>query len=255
VKQETARRILQLIEGKIREKLRDYAAESEYKPFFEAIFSKSVIVQASIMQSLYTTFGMSMYEQIADVLACDRTGCKVTRQYQLPGSIDSATLSLIEDICSKPIGTYTKEQEIEMIRRSIKASGAAVTHADCTVDVFVRDENSEVYIDITTAKPNKKEARALRRKLLIWAALRLSQDNKANPETYIGIPYNPYHPNQYSRRFVLDNCHRSEVLVQEELWSKFAGEDAFQELLDVFKVVGQEMRAEIEEFLRRDRST
>lgn len=141
-----------------------------------------------------------------------------------------------------------------MIRQSIKPSAAEITHADCTVDVFVRDGNSEVYVDITSAKPNKKEARALRRKMLIWTALRLSQNKKANPGTYIGIPYNPYHPDPYSRGFVLDNCHRSEVLVQEELWSKFAGEGVFQELLGVFKAVGQDMRAEIEEFLRRDRS-
>src|SRR5205823_4504211 len=118
----------------------------------------------------------------------------------IAGSIDAATLSLIEEICSKPIGTYTKEQEIEMLRQSIKVSAAEMTHADCTVDVFVRNGHSEVYVDITTAKPNKKEARALRRKMLIWAALRLSQNKAANPQTYIGIPYNPYYPEPYSRQ-------------------------------------------------------
>ncbi len=253
MRQETTRQIQTLIESKIREKLRDYAAESEYKPFFEAIFSKSVIVQASIMQSLYTTFGMSMYEQIAELLGDGRKGCVMERQHQLVGSVDAATLSLIEDICGKSIGVHSKEQEVEMIRQSIQPSAATVTHADATVDVFLRCADCEIYVDITTVKPNKKEARVLRHKMLIWTALRLSQKKNSHPETYIGIPYNPYYPDSYSRKFVLDNCHRSELLVQEELWTKFAGEDVFQELLGVFKNVGQNMRAEIDEFLGRDR--
>jgi hypothetical protein len=206
------------------------------------------------MQSLYTTFGMSLYEQIAGILAGGRAGCSLVRQYQLPGIVDAATVSLIEEICSQPIGTSTKEEEIEVIRGSIQPSPPAITHADCTVDVFLRDGTSETYVDITTAKPNKKEARALRRKMLIWAALRLSQNKSANPQTFIGIPYNPYHPDPYNRPFVRDNCHKSEVLIQEDLWGKFAGEDAYKDMLSVFTAVGKNMKAEIDEFLGRDRS-
>lgn len=89
--------------------------------------------------------------------------------------------------------------------------------------------------------------------MLIWTALHLSQNKNTNLKTYIGIPYNPYYPNPYKRSFVWDNCHKTEVLVQEDLWSMFAGEDVFEELIAAFKVVGKEMKVEIDQFLQKNR--
>jgi hypothetical protein len=243
----TKLRIKQLISTKIDEKLINYKSETDYKPFFEALFSKPTIIQASIMQSLYTSFGMSVYEQIALILA-EEAGYIGERQHQISGTVDDATRVLIDKICEKPIGTYTKDNEIEQIRKSIKP-GPALIHPDSTVDVFIkRPDGIENYLDITTVKPNKKESRALRRKFLVWTALRLSQNRDAIVRTYMGIPYNPYYPILYSRSFVLDNCHSSEILIQNDLWGLFAGYDVFDELLEIFTEIGYEMRTEITKF-------
>ncbi|HQL65727.1 MAG TPA: TdeIII family type II restriction endonuclease [bacterium] len=70
---------------------------------------------------------------------------------------------------------------------------------DSVVDIFVKIKDTEYYFDITSAKPNMKEFIALKRKLLRWVALRLSQKKTARVFTGLAIPYNPYHPEPYER--------------------------------------------------------
>lgn len=247
---ETSQKIKILITKKISEKLLKYKAETNYKPFFEAMFNKEIVTKASIMQSLYTSFGMSIYEQMAVILA-HSAGYICTRQHRLLGSIDNESRLQIDKLCENPIREkYSKEEEINLIRDKIK-SGEAAEHPDSTVDVYLeKSQGTEYYIDITTVKPNKKEARTLRRKMLVWAALRLSQNPQAKIKTCIGIPYNPYYPKKYNRPFVINNTHSSEVLVQNDLWELFAGFDVFDEILIIFNDIGNEMNVEINDFLK-----
>ena len=246
---DSRKEIKDLILNKIQNKIRSYTSETDHKPFFEAIFKKDIILKASIMQSIYTSFGMSIYEQIGIILA-QSAGYDACRQYKMLGSIDDDTKLIIDRICNLPIDTYTKAEEVEMIRESIQP-GPAATSPDSTVDVrFVKNDETEICVDITTVKPNKKETRSMRKKLLEWTAMRLSQDPYANIETYIGIPYNPYYPNDYSRPFVLSDSHYpDEVLVQEALWEMFAGREVYLELIDIFHEVGAELEQQIRTLL------
>lgn len=241
--------IKNLVLLKLENKLVRYASETDHKPFFEAIFKKDIVLKASIMQSIYTSFGMSIYEQMGIILA-KNAGYTADGQFLMRGSIDDDTKLLIGRICDAPICTYTKAQEVDMIRESIQP-GVAETSPDSTVDVrFIDYNGTEICIDITTVKPNKKETRTIRRKLLEWTAMRLSQDPEAKIETYIGIPYNPYYPNDYSRNFVLNNAHfNEEVLVQEKLWQIFSGQDVYTELIDIFLEVGSELEDKIKTLL------
>ena len=237
--------IKDLVLNKIRSKLEEYAAETDYKPFFESIFSKEVVLKASLMQSIYTSFGMSIYEQMALILA-ESAGYETSRQHKVLGTIDDETRLHIARICDQPIGTYSKAEEVAIIRDMIQP-GKPEEDPDSTVDVYIkRPDGVEIFCDITSVKPNKKGTRAMRQKLLEWTAMRFSLDRNAKFETYIGIPYNPYHPEEYSRNFVRDNAHYpDEVLVQEALWAKFAGQDCFAELIGIFDEVGMEMEMEI----------
>lgn len=244
--------IKNLVNRTIEQKLIKYASESDYKPFFEAIFDKPTIIKASIMQSLYTSFGMSIYEQIAVILA-QSAGYQATRQYDLRGSIDYNTESLITRICADLARQPNKKAEIEMIRESIQVDEPKLD-PEQRVDVFVVKPNGEeLYFDITTVKPNLKEFRALRRKMLRWCALRFSQNPTATVRTCIGIPYNPYYPDDY-KRWTANSCDpKEDILVQNELWSEYAGYDVFPELIELFQEVGIELRDKISKFMQ-DRS-
>ena len=86
-----------LITGVILSKLRNYRAETNYSPFFRAIFSQEQVLTHSIVHSFYTSFGTSMYEQIA-VLLAKSAGFTAERQYSLLGTIDKKTEVLIGKI-------------------------------------------------------------------------------------------------------------------------------------------------------------
>jgi hypothetical protein len=243
---QTKKQIGDLIRLKVTEKLQKYESETDYTPFFSAIFDKETIVMASLMQSLYTTFGMSIYEQMA-VLLAKANGWHAERQYRIKGQIDQATENLIESICRQ--ATSNKAQALQDIRSSIKP-GQPLDDHEGVVDVYVRKpDGSELFVDITTVKPNLKEFRTMRRKMLRWAALRMSTNKDSVVDTRIGIPYNPYHPNPYDRWTSSECDPAGDLLVQDELWAAFAGKEVFNELLKVFDDVGNELQHTVKAFI------
>lgn len=116
------------------------------------------------------------------------------------------------------------------------------------VDPFIKTRDEENYFDITSAKPNMKEFVALKLKLLRWTGLRLSQEKDARVFTRLAIPYNPYHPEPYERWTLkgLYDLENNEILVGKEFWNFVAGDDTYEELLDVFQKVGEELKEEID---------
>ena len=250
MKQTTRLKIHSLITDVIIKKLNTYSAETKYKPFYSALFEEKVIAQASILHSFYTSFGMSIYEPVAKIIGVEEAGYKVETQYKLQGCINDKTELLINKFCLSD-NTPNKKIEIQKIRETIRA-GLSQKDDEGTVDVFILKPNGEeVYIDIASGKMNLKEFRSLRKKMLRWCALRLSQNPHANVKTCIGIPFNPYHPAEYTR-WTGSGCDPQEdLLIQENLWKEFSGgQDIYEELLEIFKDVGDEvLRKKIATFL------
>lgn len=119
---------------------------------------------------------------------------------------------------------------------------------DSVVDLFIKIRGEENCFDITSAKPNVKEFVALKLKLLRWIGLRLSQEKNAKVFTRLAIPYNPYHPEPYERWTLkgLYDLENNEILVGKEFWNFIASHNIYEELLDVFQKVGEELREEID---------
>lgn len=233
------------IKDSLIKKMKDFEPETSYTPFVSPFFSEENIKTHSVVHGFYTSLGTT-YEYIAMWLAQSRN-LKAQRQYKLLGTVNPEAGTLITEIVETK--SNGKAIEVEKIRQTIQP-GPASTARDNTVDVFlVKEDGTEVYIDITTAKPNIKGFGALRRKMLKWTALRLSQDTNAKIETYIGIPYNPYSPNPYVRWTSATN-DASEILVQEDLWSMFAGYNVYPELTEIFKEAGDEIRVDVTKFLK-----
>lgn len=248
---ETRKAIKELISNVIIKKIKNYSSETEYRPFYDALFDKKVILQSSIIHSFYTSFGVSIYEPIAKIIGEKEGGYQVQKQYNLEGVINPEIETLIHELCQSK-NPANKRREIGMIRERIQP-GIPQKDKEGTVDIFIlKPNNEEVYIDVASPKMNLKEFRALRRKMLRWCALRLSQNPHANIRTCIGIPYNPYHPQKYER-WTSNECDSQEdLLIQEELWKEFSGgEDIFEELIEIFREVGNHLlRDKISDFLK-----
>ena len=245
----TRNMISELLTATVREKLRSYHPETLHMPFHHRLLGKDRYAMFSFIHSMNTTFGISVWEQIALVLAKGANNY-AERQHKLLGEIDERTERLINDIHFK-----LRKGEIvantmgasDQIRSHIK-SGQARVDPDSVVDLFVKIKDTENYFDITTAKPNMKDFVALKLKLLRWTALRLSQDKNVQVSTRLAIPYNPYYPEPYERWTLrgLYDLEDGEVLVGEEFWNFVASDTVYAELLDVFQEVGEELRTEID---------
>ena len=121
MKQETREQIALLLREMIQKKMSRYSPETEHKPFFEAIFTTKQIHTAALIQSFYTSFGMSFYEQLA-VAVAKVAGYTAENQYILKGSIDTDTEALIEQmhVELKRGKNSNWKEEVNKIRKSIK---------------------------------------------------------------------------------------------------------------------------------------
>ena len=230
----------------VSEKLEKYKPETSYMPFHFNLIGKDIYALFSFIQSINTTFGTSIWEQLGVLLASDK-GKQAKRQYKLPGSIDNNTESLIINYVNQlraGLISPDKQKEKNIIKNSIISADNSINDPDRTVDLFVINlDNSEEYYDITSAKPNMKEFATLKTKLLRWVALRYSVDNTVSTETMLGIPYNPYYPKPYER-WTLKGLYDidREILVGRKLWNHLYDEDIYDELLDAFKDAGTKLR-------------
>jgi len=246
---QTANAISNLLIRIVRTKLMEYKPETTHMPFHHRLLGKDRYAMFSFIQSMNTTFGISIWEQVA-VLLAKGAGHHAERQFKLLGEIDPQTEELIRKIhyqLRKGEAAADKLREISLIRKSIKP-GKPKRDPDSVVDLFVVKGKEENYFDITSAKPNMKEFVALKLKLLRWTALRLSQDRNAEVFTRLAIPYNPYHPEPYERWTLkgLYDLENGEILVGEEFWNFVASDDIYEELLDIFQEVGIKLRDEID---------
>ena len=198
----TKNEIAQFLITIVREKLKTYEPETEHMPFHYRLLGKDRYAMFSFIQSINTTFGMSIWEQVAVILA-KGAGNLAERQYKLLGEINERAEKVINGIHYKlrkgETGT-NKADEIEQIRKEIKR-GQPKMDPDSVVDLFIKIKGVENYFDITSAKPNMKEFVALKLKLLRWVGLRLSQNKNVKIFTRLAIPYNPYHPEPYEVKF------------------------------------------------------
>lgn len=259
----TRKRIESLLIDTVEEKLRKYSPETEAMPFHYRLLGRDRYAVFSFIQSMNTTFGASIWEQIAVILA-KSAGYEAIQHYKLTGEIDSKTDAAINGqygALRAGSAAVSKKKEVEMILSTIRPGRGKDDDPDRVVDLFVRIGNQENYFDITSAKPNMKEFAVLKLKLLRWTGLRLSQNRNADVMARLAIPYNPYYPEPYERWTLkgLYDLKAGEILVAEAFWNFVAGTDVFQDLLDVFEAAGNRLRpkldAKFKEFGGKGRSS
>ncbi|MDP2909438.1 MAG: TdeIII family type II restriction endonuclease [Nanoarchaeota archaeon] len=253
LKEETKKKVKQLVKEVILSKIENYNAETEYKPFFQAIFTKEQILTHTIVHSFYTTFGISIYERLVKILA-EGAGYEAYTQYDLLGEIDAKTEAVISKLDMELRAGKRKPDmisEFDEIKNSIQ-KGKSLQDPDKRVDVYIKKkEGTEVYFDITSPKPNIKEFVALKKKLLRWIGLRLSTNKNAKVITALGLPYNPYYPQPYNRWTKGNMYDSNQLMVGEDFWNFVAGGNIYNDFIEIFKEVGEELREKIKEIAKK----
>ena len=244
--------IKEIIKSCIRAKFESYNPETTNKPFHYRLLGKDRMALYSFIHSLNTTFGMSIYEQVAIALAGEKF--KVAQSQVKPfNQISTKAQRQIQTIINElVIGTDrepNKSLETQEIRE-VCQTGDLETVKLTQVDVWLENYEGELFLfDLKTVKPNKSNFEKFKQTLLQWTAAELTRNPKAVVNTIIGFPYNPYEPGPYKRwtlKGMLDLDH--EVLIAEELWDFLGGEGSYADLLDAFEMAGIELRPEIDSY-------
>lgn len=238
----------------IRGKLESYNPEPSDKPFQVRLLGRDRMALYTFIQSLNTTFGTSIYEPVAKVIAQDRFD-RVELQVKAPTEMSVGVLNKIGDIVRRLRAADTDPVRIEHDRELRVAQLADVEKRSVSltkIDVLLQRDNRLYPVDIKTAKPNKSNFENYKQQLLEWMGAFIEQDPNLDVFPMIAIPYNPYAPKPYSRwtlRGMLDLEH--ELRVAAEFWDFLGGDGAYEKLLDCFERVGIELRDEIDSYFAR----
>ncbi|MBU2615536.1 MAG: TdeIII family type II restriction endonuclease [Nanoarchaeota archaeon] len=230
-----------LLRSKLDEKLSKYSRETTAMPFLAKLMQDSEKVAAySFIHSLATTLGMSVYEQVSKIVAKPYFD-EVKTAFDVEGEITNEENSVISQILQEiknGMRTADKEKEIKEILECGNNGGRKIK---VRVDLFLKKGNDEYYIEIKTAKPNIDVFAKSKEKLLQWVAIRKKKIN-----TILAIPYNPYHPQAYSR-FTMQGYldEEKELYVAEKFWELLGGKGTYKEVLDIFDEVGKEFKDKI----------
>lgn len=233
----------------IRKKLATHRPESNHMPFHYRLLGRDRMALYSFIHSLNTTFGMSVFEPVAEALAATRFAV-VAKQHVVGDEISSDAQAEITDIINR-LSTGDadpdKRAEVSRIRAACKRGAMQKVRA-VKVDILVRDDAGTVYLfDLKTAKPNLSNFKDFKRTLLEWTAIHLAREPQAEVITRIAIPYNPYEPKPYQRwtmRGMLDL--QNELMVAQEFWDFLGGPGAYNDLLDCFERAGKQLRPELD---------
>jgi type II restriction enzyme len=242
--------ITELLKLKIRRKLSDYNPETNNMPFHTRLLGKDRMALFSFVQSINTTLGTSIFEEVGEILAKPHFKHAEAQYKNLNLKVSTGAQTEIQNIIDELTTSSRKPNKVEEIERIRKVAntGTIKTVKKPRVDLFLISRNNvEFYFDLKTAKPNMDEFKAHKRKMLEWAAYRLQENPKAELKTGIAIPYNPYYPQPYER-WTLAGLYDlpEELLVAEEFWDFLGSAGAYEELLKVFEQVGIELRTEID---------
>lgn len=156
----------------VRKKLLEYKPESNSMPFHYRLLGRDGMALFSFIHSLNTTFGSSIFEPVAEILAKYNHPIAIN-QYEVGKVISSKAQEVIQGIINKlSLGALpNKKKEIEMIR-SVCTSGKMETLKTVKVDLFVKSNDGNIhFFDIKTAKPNISNFKDYKRTLLEWVAI------------------------------------------------------------------------------------
>lgn len=243
-----------MLKSSLQKKFQNYSPETRHMPFHYRLLGKDRMALFSFIQSLNTTFGTSIYEPVAVVLAENRFSIAKTqiKPHNYISSEAHTKIQRIMDELTIAAKEPDKTTEIESLR-SVCQSGHLNKVKLTKVDIWLERSDDELFlIDMKTVKPNIGEFKGFKRTLLEWAAAEMAKNPKVRVWTIIGIPYNPYEPKPYDRWTMKGMFDlRQEILVAEELWDFIGGKGTYQDLLDCFEQAGLELRPEIDQYFRK----
>ncbi len=212
-------------------------------PFLARLIQDSEKIAAySFIHSLATSLGMSIYEEISVIIASEHSE-ECFRNYGVGGAISKAQKTVIASIIAE-LRNGSREANIGKEIHEVLAvptKDAEFQKSGNIADFYMKRNGKEYYFEIKTVKPNIDVFEKSKFKLLEWVARR-----RTHVHVYLAFPYNPYHPQPYSRFTEVGMMNAPhDFLVGDEYWDFLGGKNTFPELLDTFDEIGKKYKEKL----------
>jgi hypothetical protein len=197
-------------------------------------------------RSFSTRLG-NLHEKIAAVVARE-VHAEVEQPRDLSGVIPvlsrefiTQRIGALERRETQPDASYEREQILNHFGNEVNAA--------TRIDLYVRTHaDEEHYFEIKSAKPNKGQCIEMKQRLLTALAIRRSE----SAHTSWGVPYNPYGRGDYRHVYPLAFFDfANEVMLGEPFWDFVGGNGTYDELLDIYRDVGEEFAERLRDLRER----
>ncbi|MEN8264697.1 MAG: TdeIII family type II restriction endonuclease [Nitrospirota bacterium] len=223
--------------------LKRVAEAKTYKPFHDALLTKEIVSASAFERSFSTSFGQGPIEQISKIIIIS-TGAECIRQKETRVNIHKGAEDEVGRILhSLRSGDATPNWEKELARVLAFTKGDYIQRRIIS-DLWINKNGTEIFISVKTVKPNIDQTEIVKRDMLLLKA----HDSKY--KTYFGLYYNPGGPKRQNYNWPIpskifdmlnDNC----ILIGQEYWDLLGGEGTYKDLLEIFKEIGEETRAQL----------
>lgn len=221
------------------------------------------VAMSSIVHSLSTMFGMSIYEQIAKQISLDSGKYQVVEsQYNIGNELYTSAQIEITAICNQISTGEIEANHPEEVRRILNASPADsdISKKDVLkVDLLLINSDDRIVhlFDLKTAKPNKHNFSSYKQMLLEWMAAYICENRSTadwvasdwDIRASLAIPYNPNYPDDYNW-WTFRMLDENQIMVGADFWNYIADDDsAFSELVGCFTRVSERLSPMLESYL------
>lgn len=166
-------------------------------PFHTRLLGKDRMALFSFIQSINTTLGTSVFEQVAAIIARPRFRQSINQYKNFNNTISPDAQETIQQIMDDLRAAKSKPDKVKETAQilAVAQNGDIKKVKRPRIDLFLEgNDGTEYYFDLKTAKPNIDEIVGFKRKMLEWVAIRGAVSPNSKIITSLAIPYNPYKP-------------------------------------------------------------
>ncbi len=217
--------------------------DKTHRPFHEALLTKKLVAASTFERSFSTSLGQGPIEEISQILA-KSVGAEAARQKKTLVNVNKGAVDEIERILSGLRGGESSpDWEKETSRITAFTKGDYVVRRIIS-DLWIKKENTEIFISIKTVKPNIDQTEIVKKDLLLLKA--------HNPKfkTYLGLYYNPGGPQKTDYNWsipskIFNMKHDKCVLIGSEYWNLIGGKGTYSSLLKIFEKIGKDTQTQL----------
>jgi len=240
---EARKKIENILQDCVDRTLKRISKDKTYRPFHEALLTKKIVSASAFERSFSTSFGQGPIEQISKIVVLS-TGAECVRQKETRVNVNKgAEDEVVRILHALRSGEASPNWENEIARVLAFTKGDYIQRRIIS-DLWIKRNESEIFISIKTVKPNIDQTEIVKRDMLLLRA------HDSSYETFFGLYYNPGGPtrqdyNWYVPNNIFDMSNDNCVVIGQEYWDLLGGEGTYKELLEIFKKIGVETRTQL----------